>query len=119
MDVAEIILDLLEYRRGGEAPGDAVAVDRDFQGFAGAFADDALHVGETVDGLTIDRHDQVAGLKSGGSGCAVGLHGIDPRAHGLLAVQHEDSGKNHYRQKEICHRSGHDDGRPLAYAAGT
>ena len=113
--VAEIVLDLLEGRGGFERLFDAVTFDSDVQCFARILADDALHVGKTLDMTAIDRHDQVAGLEAGGGGGTVRLHRIDPRAHRLLAVKHEDTGENHDRQYEIRNRSGDDDGRPLGH----
>ena len=93
----------------------AVAFDRDVEGLAGAGADDALHVGEAFDRTAVDGYDQVARLESRRGGGAVGLHRIDPGTHRLLAVEHEDPGKNHDRQNEIRQRPGDDDGRALAH----
>jgi hypothetical protein len=82
---------------------------------ASTLADNALHVGEVADGAAVDRHHQVAGLKAGGGSRAIGLHRVHAGGHGLLAVKHEDAGKNHDGQKEICQRSGQHDGRAFAY----
>ncbi len=60
-------------------------------------------------------NDDVARLKSGGRGGAVRLHRVDARAHRLLAVDHEDRGKNDDGQDEIRQRPGHHDGRALAH----
>ena len=63
----------------------------------------------------VDRDDQIAGLESGGGGGTVGLHRVHPRAHRLLAVQHEDRRENDDGQNEIRHRPGHDYGRALEH----
>src|SRR5580704_5341920 len=115
MHVAEIVLDLLERRRRFEHQLRTLAVDGDIERLAGAVADHALHVGEVADGAAVDRHHQVARLKSGRGGGAVRLHRIHTGGHGLLAVKHEDAGKDHYGQKEIGHRSGHHDGRAFGH----
>ena len=116
LHVAEIVLDLFQRRRGLEdelrCPSRSTVMA---SGFAGARADDALHVGEVVDRVAVDGDDQVAGLEAGFRGRAVRLHRIDPRAHGLLAVEHEDAGKNHDGQDEIRQRPGDDDGRALGH----
>ena len=93
----------------------ALAVNGDRQRLAGALADDALHVGEVADGAAVDRHHQVTGLKTGSGSGAIRLHRVHAGGHGLLAVKHEDAGKNHYGQKEIGHRPGHHDGRALGH----
>src|SRR5450759_1491528 len=66
----------------------------------GVDADDALHVGETVDFLAIDSHHQVTRLEAGGLRSACRLHRIDAGAGGLLADGHEDAGENGDRQDE-------------------
>ena len=62
------------------------ALDLDGERLAGADADDALHVGEAVD---LARHRSPAtrspGWKPAAAAALSGLHGIDPRARGLLA----------------------------------
>ncbi len=63
--------------------------------------------------MFINREDQIPGLKTGRCSGAIRLNGVDPRAHGLLAVYHEHHGENRYRQDEIRQRSGDDDGRAL------
>ncbi len=115
MHVAEIVFDLFQRRRRGKNERGAFAIDCDFEGVARALADDALHVLEIVDGLAVDGNDQIAGLKSGGGGRAVGLHRVHPGSHRLLAVQSEDRCKNDDSQNEIRHRSGDDYGGALGY----
>ena len=115
MNVAEIVFDLFQRRRRLEHELGAFAVHLDVERFTGALADDALHIGEVVDGLAVDGDDHVARLESGGRGGTIGLHGVDPRAHGLLAVDHEDPGKNHYSQDEIGNRTRSHDGRALGH----
>src|ERR1039458_9927604 len=104
--IAEIILELLELRRGFERDMHAAAFDLDIERLAGADADDALHVGEIVDFLAIDRHHQVARHEAGGLRGAGRLHRIDAGAGGLLADDHEDAGENRDRQDEIRDWSG-------------
>jgi len=84
----------------------AAAFDLDIERRAGVDADDALHVGETVDFLAIDSHHQVTRLEAGGLRGACRLHRIDAGAGGLLADGHEDAGENGDRQDEIRDRAG-------------
>ena len=63
----------------------------------------------------VDREHDVAGLEARRGGRAVGLHRVDPRGRGLLAVEREDRGKNHDRQNEIRDRAGGHDGRAAAH----
>jgi len=108
MDIAEIVLELLElgYRLESDRRSAAVHINR--QRFVSADADDALHVGETLDFLTIDRGYQITGLESGGLRRAGRLHRVDPCARGLLADRHENGSKNGDRQHEVGDRTGGD-----------
>src|SRR6185369_91853 len=111
VNVAEIVLELLELRYRLEGDGGAAPVDGDRQRFAGADADDALHVGETSDRLAVDRHDEVARLEAGDLCGAVRLDGVDARGCGLLAGDHEDTGENHDGEDEIGDGAGSDNRR--------
>ena len=80
LHVAEIVLELLAVAGvavsvTGTPPRSTTIVER----LAGADADDALHVGETVDLAAVDRQHQIARLEAGGRGGAAGLHGVDAR----------------------------------------
>ena len=55
------------------------------------------------------------GLKSGGGGGGIGLHGIDPGGRGLPAIERENRGKDHDGQDEIGDRAGGDDGGAAAH----
>ena len=72
----------------------AVTSNSDFEGFAGAFADQPLHLGKVVDGMTANGNNKVARLEARRSRSATLLYRIDARAHRLLAVDHEHRGKN-------------------------
>ena len=108
MDIAKIVFEFLELGRRLESDRRSAAVHINRQRVAGTDADDALHVGETLDFLAIDRGYQVAGLESGGLRRAGRLHRVDPCARGLLADCHENGSKNRDRQHEIRDRTGSD-----------
>src|SRR4029078_5297802 len=104
MEVAKIVFELLELGGRLESDRRPATVHLNRERFASADADDALHVGETLDFLAIDRGYQIAGLESGGLRRAGGLHRVDPRTRGLLADRHENGGKNGDRQHEVRDR---------------
>src|SRR6185312_3958136 len=108
--VAEIVLDLAQLRRGGQRDRSAAAVDDDLERLAGADADDALHVGEAVDRLAVDRGDEVARLEAGGLRGTVGLHRVDAGAGRLAAGGGEDDGEDGDGEDEVGDRAGGDDG---------
>ena len=115
MDVAKTVLDLLERRRRFKRELLAPALDQDRQGLAGAGADDPLHVGEALDRAAVDGQHQVAGFEPCRLGGATGLDRVHAGGRTLLAVNHEQTGKNRYSQKEICQRTGDNDGRSLGH----
>ncbi len=115
MDIAKIVFDLLELGCRLESDRRSTTVHLNRQRFASADADDALHVGETLDFLAIDRGYQIAGLKSGRLRRAGRLHRVDQCTRGLLADRHENGSKNGDRQHEVRDRPGSDDRRARAH----
>src|SRR5690242_5039254 len=111
MDVAKIVLELLELRYGLESNLRASAINLNGKRRPGADADNALHIGKAFDLLAIYRQYQVAWLEAG---CLCGtsrLHGIDTRACDLFADGHENRSENRDCEEEICDRPGHNDRR--------
>src|SRR6185312_9229759 len=109
MGVAEVVFELAQLRRRRQRLGGTAAVNDDLQRHAGADADDALHVGEAVDRLAVDRRHEVAGLEAGRLRRAARLHGVDPRARDLAADGAENDGEDDDREYEIGDRTGRDD----------
>src|SRR6201999_2101656 len=99
--VAEIVLQLLELRCRLERDRHAPALNLDRERFAGADADDALHVGEVVHLLAVDGGDEIARLEAGGLGGTVRLDRVDAGAGRLLADRHEDDGEDDDGEDEI------------------
>ncbi|TDN07432.1 hypothetical protein CEE84_11665, partial [Lactobacillus crispatus] len=76
LDVVEIVLDLTQFGCGLQGDGRPIALDCEGQLLAGIDRDDALHVGEAVDDLAVERGHHVAGLKARGCGRNTRLHGV-------------------------------------------
>src|SRR3954468_20003469 len=112
MHVAESVLGFLEGGYGLEGDAAGATIDLKRQRFAGAGADDLLHVREAVDRSPIDRNNHVARPEARRLGGAPGLDGVDPRRWHGLAEDDEESGENNDSQYEIRRRAGSDDGRP-------
>src|SRR4029079_9223024 len=87
------------------------ALDREGQLVAGMNADDALHVGETANGLAVDRRYHVADLKTRGRVGAIGFDLVDARRRARLAEEGEQAGEDHDREDEIRNRAGAADRR--------
>ena len=113
-DVAEMVGDLLALGRRRDVDGLAAALDHEMERLIGAHADDALHLAEALDGLTVDADDLVARQEAGSLGGASGIDDIDLGRGDALAEQAEDRGEDHDRENEIGDRAGGDDGRALA-----
>src|SRR5690242_2330138 len=115
MHVAESVLGFLEGGHGLESDAAGATIDLKHQRFAGAGADDLLHVREAVDRSPIDRNNHVARPEAGRLGGAARLDGVDPRRGAGLAEDHEESSENDDSQYEIRRRAGNDNGRPSPY----
>ena len=79
--------------------------------FAGADADNPLHVGEVFDRLAVDRGHDVADLEAGRCRCTSYFDLVDSRRHVRFAEKGEQAGEDHDRQNEIGDRTGGDDRR--------
>ena len=101
MHVTEVVLELFELRRCLQNDVRAASIDFDGECFASTDADDALHVGETIDFLAVNGRHQVTRLEAGGFGSTRRLHGVDASTGGLLAVKHKNAGENRDCQNEI------------------
>src|SRR3954447_20561449 len=112
MHVAESVLGFLEGGYGLEGDAAGATIDLKRQRFAGAGADDLLHVREAVDRPPVDRNNHVARPEAGRLGGAARLDSVDTRRCARLAEDHEESGENSDSQYEIRRRAGNDDGRP-------
>ena len=71
--VAEIVGDLLAFRRRGELDILTAAFHHDLERLVGANGDDPLHLAKALDLLAIDTDDEVAGLKPARSAALPGL----------------------------------------------
>src|SRR5271156_4740249 len=115
LHVAEIVLDFLERRRRPQDLLHPVPIDCDLKRFSGARAHETLHLGEIVDAMPVDGEDKITGHESGLFRRTARLNRINSRAHRLLAVDHENHGKDHDGQEKIRQRPGDDDGRTFGY----
>src|SRR6476620_6985838 len=104
--ISEWVLHFPELRRPAQLQRAIAALDRECQRFAGANADDPLHVGETSDLPAVDRRHHVTNLKAGCRGGAPYLHLINACRRARLAEKREQAGEDHDCQKEIRDRTG-------------
>src|SRR5436305_12288989 len=100
VDVAEIVLDLLEGRNRLESHLAITPFDHHCKGVAGACADDTLHISKAVDDMAVYRQDNVTGLESGRGSGAVRRECVDPSERALLDVNHEHAYNKYDRQDE-------------------
>src|SRR6185503_17819005 len=109
MHVAESVLGFLEGGHGLEGDAAGTTIDLKRQRFAGAGADDLLHVREAVDRSPIDRNHHIPWPEARRLGGATRLDGVDPRRGARLAKDHEKSGEDNDSQYEIRRWTGNDD----------
>src|SRR5258707_6872514 len=111
--ISERVFHLPELRRSPQLQRAIAALDRECQRFAGANADNPLHIGETPDRSAVDCRYDVTDLKAGSRGCTPRLHLIDTRRRAWFAKEREQAGEDHDCQKEVGDWTGGHDRRTL------